>query len=212
MKTDDLIRTLAADAPARERAVGHSLLAALMVAMPVSAALFLAELGVRRDFMAALANPFFDLKFAVTLALAAAALVLSLHLSRPEVSPARWMWLLALPAGLIGIGIAGDVMVPQRASWTARLVGTNARVCVLAIPALSLPLLVAMLAALRRGAPSRPVLAGACAGLAAAGLGATLYAAHCTDDSPLFVATWYTLAAALVAALGAAAGHRLLRY
>ena len=37
---------------------------------------------------------------------------------------------------------------------------------------------------------------------------ATLYASHCTDDSPLFVATWYTIATALVAAVGALAGSR----
>ena len=30
----------------------------------------------------------------------------------------------------------------------------------------------------------------------AGGIAATLYAAHCTDDSPLFVATWYTIAIA----------------
>jgi len=41
---------------------------------------------------------------------------------------------------------------------------------------------------------------------------ATLYAAHCTDDSPLFVATWYTLATALVTALGALIGSKLLRF
>jgi hypothetical protein len=45
-----------------------------------------------------------------------------------------------------------------------------------------------------------------------AGFAATLYAAHCTDDSPLFVATWYTLAAAAVAAIGAVAGSRVLRF
>jgi hypothetical protein len=39
-----------------------------------------------------------------------------------------------------------------------------------------------------------------------------LYAAHCSDDSPLFVATWYTLATALVAAIGALAGARFLRF
>jgi hypothetical protein len=65
---------------------------------------------------------------------------------------------------------------------------------------------------LRRGAPSNPALAGALAGLLSAGLAATLYAAHCTDDSPLFVATWYTLATAAVAGIGALAGARLLRY
>ncbi len=45
-----------------------------------------------------------------------------------------------------------------------------------------------------------------------AGLAATLYASHCTDDSPLFVAFWYTLATALVAALGALMGARVLKY
>ena len=36
--------------------------------------------------MIAMRNPFFDLKFAVTLALAIAAIAVSLHLSRPEAS------------------------------------------------------------------------------------------------------------------------------
>jgi hypothetical protein len=48
--------------------------------------------------------------------------------------------------------------------------------------------------------------------LLSAGLAATLYASHCTDDSPLFVATWYTIATALVTAIGALAGSRVLRY
>ena len=45
-----------------------------------------------------------------------------------------------------------------------------------------------------------------------AGLAATLYASHCTDDSPLFVATWYTVATALVTAIGAFIGSRVLRF
>jgi hypothetical protein len=64
----------------------------------------------------------------------------------------------------------------------------------------------------RHGAPARPAVAGAIAGLLSAGLAATLYASHCTDDSPLFVAAWYTIATALVTAVGALAGAKLLRY
>jgi hypothetical protein len=92
------------------------------------------------------------------------------------------------------------------------LIGSNSRVCMTAIPLLSLPLLAAALVGLRHGAPSRPGLAGALAGMLSAGLAATLYAAQCTDDSPLFVATWYTVATAMVAAIGALAGSRLLRF
>ena len=58
----------------------------------------------------------------------------------------------------------------------------------------------------------RPRLAGAVAGLASAGLAASLYALYCPDDSPLFVATWYTLAAAITAGVGAIAGKRWLRW
>jgi hypothetical protein len=55
-------------------------------------------------------------------------------------------------------------------------------------------------------------LAGAVAGLAAGGIAATLYAAHCTDDSPLFVATWYTLAIAILTGTGAFAGRVFARW
>ncbi|MFC6491272.1 NrsF family protein, partial [Nitratireductor sp. GCM10026969] len=57
-----------------------------------------------------------------------------------------------------------------------------------------------------------PALAGAAAGLLAGGLAATFYAAHCTDDSPLFVAVWYTIAVAMLALVGAAIGSRLARW
>jgi hypothetical protein len=39
-----------------------------------------------------------------------------------------------------------------------------------------------------------------------------LYASHCTDDSPLFVATWYSIGTAVVTALGALIGARVLRF
>ena len=62
------------------------------------------------------------------------------------------------------------------------------------------------------GAPASPALAGGAAGFLAATAAAALYAFHCFDDSPLFVVTWYTLAAVLVVAVGAVAGHRMLRW
>jgi hypothetical protein len=212
METDQLIRSLAADNAHRARPVGLVLSLALLAAAPVSLAMFLAELGVRPDVMTAMRNPFFNLKFAVTLALAISAIAVSLHLSRPEASLRGWAWLLLIPAGLLAAGIGGEMMMPQRMPMMTRLVGNNSRVCLMAIPLLSLPLLAAALIGLRHGAPSRPAVAGAMAGLLSAGLAATMYAAHCADDSPLFVATWYTLATALVAAIGAVAGPKVLRY
>ena len=55
-------------------------------------------------------------------------------------------------------------------------------------------------------------MAGAVAGLLAGALAATLYATHCVDDSPLFVALWYTPAIVLIVVLGAIIGRRLLRW
>ena len=211
METDQLIRTLVAD-DHRARPVGLVLTLSLLAAAPVSLAIFFLGLGVRPDVMTAMHNPFFDLKFAVTLALAISSIVLSLHLARPEASLRGWAWLLLIPAGLLVGGIASEMMLPQRLPMITRLVGSNSRICMTAIPLMSLPLLAAALLGLRHGAPARPALAGAIAGLLSAGLAATLYASHCTDDSPLFVATWYTIGTALVTAIGALAGSRMLRY
>jgi hypothetical protein len=212
MDTEQLIRSLAADNSHRARPVGYVLMLALLAAAPVSLLIFFAELGVRSDIMTAMRNPFFDLKFAVTLALAISAIAVALHLSRPETSLRGFGWYLLIPAGLLVAGISGEMMMPQRAPMMTRLVGNNSRFCLTFIPAISLPLLLAALLGLRHGAPARPALSGAIAGMLSAGLAATLYASHCTDDSPLFVATWYTIATALVAAIGALAGSRMLKY
>lgn len=212
MDTDQLIRTLAADNAHRAPRVGALMTMGLLVAAPFSILIFSTFLGVRPDVMTAMHNPFFDAKFAVTLSLAIPAIIISLHLSRPEALMRGWGWLLLLPVGLLAVAIGSEAMMAPAMPMTMRLVGKNSRWCMSAIPAMSLPLLAGALFGLRHGAPSRPALAGALAGLLSAGLAATLYASHCTDDSPLFVATWYTIATAIVTAIGAAVGSRVLRY
>jgi hypothetical protein len=184
---------------------------ALAVAIPVSAAMFMMRLGMRPDIMAAIASPFFILKFVVTLALVVTSVALAARLVRPGAPVLNSAWLLAVPVALLAAGIAADVMVPQTATWSARLIGSNSLVCLVSIPMLSLPLLVAALIGLRHGAATRPMLTGAVAGLIAGGIAATFYAAHCVDDSPLFVVTWYGMALALVALVGALAGRWVLR-
>ncbi len=211
MKTDNLIRALAYDGKSPWW-VGNLLTVALLAAVPVSVAAFFIQMGVRPDIATAVHNPFFDLKFAITMSLALSAVALSVHLSRPEATLRGAVLILAVPVLLLAGGLAAEMMMPQRVAWVTRLVGSNSKICLTAIPILSMPFLAAALVALRHGAPARPALTGAFAGLLSAGFAATLYASHCTDDSPLFVATWYTLATALVVAIGALAGSRVLRY
>jgi hypothetical protein len=211
METNELIRSLAADHGFRARSVGAVLAIAFALAIPVTAVMFMMGLDLRPDIMPAMRNPFFMLKFVVTLALVVTSLALAVRLVRPGAKSRAASWLLVLPVALIAGGIAADLMLPQASTWSARLMGSSALLCLTSIPALSLPLLIAALIGLRHGAATRPMLTGAVAGLVAGGIAATFYAAHCIDDSPLFVATWYSIALALVALTGAVIGRWMLR-
>ena len=96
--------------------------------------------------------------------------------------------------------------------WMVRLVGSNSANCMTLVPLLATIPLAAFLSVLRRGAPLDPGRAGAVAGLAAAAIAASFYALNCFDDSPLFVLTWYPLAASIVIAFGYVLGLRMLRW
>ena len=215
MKTGNLIEALVADQAASRVSGGRPIRVALAGALAlgglVSLALFFIELGIRADIVPALATWRFDLKIGLVLVALLSAFGLCIALSRPVASGRPGRRLLPL-AVLVAVAVAIELAVLPSASWTTRLVGSNALICLVAIPTLSLAPLAAVLMVLRRGAPASPALAGAAAGVLAAAAGATLYAFHCFDDSPLFVVTWYALAAIPVVALGAVAGHRLLRW
>jgi hypothetical protein len=210
MKTDKFIDALVTDRATRS-SLRRSLVGALIVGGLVSLVMFLATLGVRTDIRAALATWRFDLKIVLVLTALALAFGLCLAVSRPIATGREFLRLLPL-AALATIAVGIEVVVLPGAAWANRLIGSNALVCLCAIPLLSAAPLVAMLAMLRGGAPASPALAGAAAGLLAATAGAALYAFHCFDDSPLFVVTWYSLAAVPVILLGAFAGRRFLRW
>lgn len=211
MKTDKLIDALVADGAQRERPMPGALATALLAGGTASLVLFLAALGIRTDIDTALDTWRFDLKIVLVLVALAAAFSLCLALSRPVAIGRTSLRLLPL-AALATIAVGIEVAVLPGAAWANSLIGSNALICLAAIPMLAAAPLAALLAILRAGAPASPALAGAAAGLLAATAGAALYAFHCFDDSPLFVVTWYALAALPVIAVGAVLGHRLLRW
>jgi hypothetical protein len=210
MKTDDLINALAADHAPRRGSPTRMLGVATVFGLVVAAALFAAVLGPRPDFTTVMGEPRFVFKFVVTLVLAATAFMLGRRLLGPL--DAGTPWWLALTPLLLALAVAIELSVLPSGSWWTQLIGANALLCLASVPLLALPILIAALAALRQGAPVQPGLAGAVAGLLAGALGAALYAAHCVDDSPLFVAAWYSAAILLVAIAGALAGNRVLRW
>jgi len=212
MDTHDLIKALGKDALAKAPAPATVLAGAGLAAILLAVALFAVLIGPRPDIAAAAETSRFLFKFVVTLALALSAAGLLAALARPDATRRTQALMLAVAPLLLTIAVAAEFVSVPREAWAARWIGTNIAVCLTYIPLIGIGPLGIFLAALRHGAPTSPALAGAVAGLLAGGIAATLYAAHCTDDSPFFVATWYSIAIAGLAILGALAGRAVLRW
>ena len=212
MRTEELIKALAADAGMREPRVSDAMPRLLLPAVVFSALLFALTLRWRSDLLSALQTWRFDLKIALALALAFGSGWLMLRMARPASDTRLPRLAVTVVPAMLLIGVAAELVLVPQTLWMPRLVGTNALWCLVSIPGFALAPLVAVLIALRKGAPASPARAGAAAGLMAGALGAAIYGTHCWDDSPLFIVVWYTLAISAVAVLGALIGWRALRW
>lgn len=211
MKTEELISLLAQDSPVRLN-LNHVLWHAAVAATLIAGIAFFAVIGFRPDIGSAVHSGRFLFKFVITIALAASSGKFLFRVVRPGV-PLQWAALgLLLPVALMVGAAAFELFVMPPETWASRMIGHNSRLCLSIIPSLSLGPLACFLYAMRNGAPERPGLAGAIAGLAAAGIAATFYAANCDDDSPLFVLLWYPMAIGLVTIVGWLVGRRVLRW
>lgn len=212
VKTDELLDRLSGNlAPAPRAAVSRNLGLGLFGGMAATFAVLLFTLGLRRDLAAAVTGAAFWIKLAYTFVLAALGLWLVERQSRAGADARVPGWLLLVPVLLLGAVAALQINAPQ-ADWRALAMGHTAKVCSLLILALSLPIFAGLLWAMRRLAPTRLTLAGACAGLLAGAASATLYCLHCPEAAAPFVLIWYSLGILLAAALGAAAGRWALRW
>ncbi len=210
MKTDDLITLLSADARPQPR-MSQAWSLALAAGSTAAVLLTITLLRPRSDLLAVLPSWRFLMKFVLCGSLALAAYVLSRRLARPD-EDGLPLWLLAIPAGLVVALVIIEMAATPSTTWWSHMVGGNNRWCLLFVPLLSSLPLMASLKVLSYGAPTRPRLAGFAAGLLAGGIGAAAYALHCVDDSPFFVAVWYSLGIAIVSLVGAFLGSRLLRW
>ena len=212
MSTEQLIARLVADIAPHGIKPRSALLFALVAAVIVVAALFFATMGLRADLGSAITTSRFPFKLAVTGTVALSAF-LSLEVSAYPGADWREPWRVFLPgAVLLSAGVGIELLTVPAGDWATRTIGQNSALCVTAISLMGLLPLWGFISALRYGAPTRPGSAGMLAGVLSGAIAATFYAAHGTDDSPLFVATWYSLAIGLLAATGAAAGRRLIKW
>ena len=210
MRTDDLIKAIAADTGRKEAPIGRTWLLGVGAAFAFAAVVFSILLGPRPDFQVVLSTVRFPLKFLLVAILLASTIPLVHSLARPGARPPMRAALAAPAAALIAV--LAELSALPREVWVTSWIGTNLWVCLTYIPLIGLGPLAILIAVLRKGAPTRPVLTGAMAGVVAGGVAAMFYAAHCTDDSPLFVAAWYSIAIGILAALGAIAGRYALRW
>jgi hypothetical protein len=210
MRTDDLIARLSTDPVRRRVAPETALAAALGASLIIVALVFFGLIGVRPDIGAALATWRFDYKFLVTLVVAVSAFAVLRTALYPQARPNYWL-LLTGPA-LLALAVAIELASLPAAGWAMSAAGKNWYKCVTIVPALGIAPLALMILALRQGAPSRPGWAGFAAGILSGGLAATFYAANCTDDSPLFVATWYPIAVLVLGILGTLVGRVASRW
>jgi hypothetical protein len=211
MTTGQLIDLLIKDLKP-EWSFNRIVLLAMGMGILIAASAFLVGVGFRADLAEALHSWRVLLKFVLTGTLAVSTTGMLSDLGRPNGAPEGWSWAAAVAPLTLAGAIAIELAMEPEANWLARLVGHHSRTCLTVTPLLSVGPLLCFLVAFRTGAPRPPGFAGAIAGAAASGIGATFYAANCTDDSPLFVATWYPLAILLVSATGYFGGRLLLRW
>jgi hypothetical protein len=209
--TDDLIHGLARRAGTSRisgaRAFKVTLIVATLASLGLSIAIVLLLVGARPDFAVAVRRAPFAYKVACMLALGLGGLVLASRAALP--GSGRLTALALVPAvALLAFRAATD---RSGLSFMGNS-DISAHECVMTIMAASLPPLVVLLGVMRAGAPTRPALAGAIAGMLSGALGAGAYALACKNDAGLFVALWYPLAILIMAALGAAIGRRALAW
>ncbi|MBS1181484.1 MAG: hypothetical protein H6Q99_1364 [Proteobacteria bacterium] len=211
MKTDDLIHLLAKDARVRVR-FDYIFLIALAIGVTISAVLLLSTLGIRANMAEAIETPRVIFKLGLTLLLAIVSTRLALRVGKPGASLRSATLALVLPLAVLIVGIATELLVVPPGAWRTSLGGQFPSFCLFFVPTLSIAPLAALLYSVRQGAPEHPGLAGAATGLAAGGIAASIYAWHCPDDSPLFLATWYLIGIGMVTAAGFLLGRRVLRW
>ena len=206
--TDDLIRSLASAAGTRRSA---SLCTAFAVAGAASLAcaliLVFSVIGIRQDFADMAVRMPFAFKVVYAGALVAGASVVTLYAATPGTSSAA---LYALSPAVILLA-SGVIFDPTGFPIMGRT-NTAVAICVSRILLLSLPAMILTFVFMRKGAPTRPLFAGAAIGMLSASVGALAYTLACRNDGMAFVAIWYAVACAIMAAIGAVVGHRVLRW
>jgi len=207
--TDDLIHSLASTAGTRQRGASLQAVIAVSGAASLACALLVvfSVFGIRQDFADMAVRMPFAFKVAYSGALVAGASVVALYAATPGAS-ATALYALSPAVLLLACGVIFD---PTGFPIMGRTDAAVA-ICVGRILFLSLPAMMLTFVFMRKSAPTQPLFAGAVVGMLSGSVGALAYALACRNDGTAFVAIWYAAACAIMAAVGAIVGHRVLRW
>ena len=213
--SDPLIESLAADLkPVNRNRVGRRLTLCLLAGLALGAAVFwlLPGLTLRADLAEAIYGTSFWMKAGFTAVLAIIGYVSLRQLSRPGGTSRVAVRLpVAVWLALALIAVVSVIITPVE-SWSGWILRPTALRCVIDIVLISLPIIALFFFAVRQGAPTRLAMAGWASGLAAGGIGATIYGMGCPESSIGFLAVWYALGIMLTGLIGALSGRHLLRW
>jgi len=213
MKTDDLVAFLSTNLePVDRGSVVRTLCVAVVAGIVVALGIAFVGFGFRSDLTTTRALVFLTVKLAFAIGVVSLALVYLTRLARPGGERKGSPFLIAVPFLVVLLLAAVSLGSAPRAHWDRMIVGDDWLECLLSIPIIATVPFAASIWAVRKGAPTNLLRAGAFAGLIAGGVSAMAYALHCADDSLPFVAIWYGGTIMLCTLAGAALGPRLLRW
>lgn len=211
MKTEHLIDVLSANLePIGRRNLRLRVVGALCTGLLSAYAVMSLTVSTREDVTDAVGFVAVKLLFAASLIITGAWFLCRAIVPGRDV---RYSWrLMSLPWVGVALAVASVAVIGSWPLWATVMKGTQWGRCVLCIPLFAAAPYLALIWALRQGAPTDLDRVGAVAGLVAGAIGATAYAFHCPDDSLPFVALWYGTAILICAFAGWVVGPRLLRW
>ena len=213
MKTDELVRLLAAGVGASEPHAARCRYAVALAWGAFGTTLLMAiRLGVRPDIATAMRLTMFWVKLALPASLAVGALLAAGRLSRPGARLGRGPLALVVPVLLVWLLAAIDLLQAAPEQRSSLILGATATDCLVYVTVLSLPMMAGAFWAMMGLAPTRLWLAGAAAGLLAGATGALLYALHCPEMQASFIGVWYVAGMLIPTLAGAILGPNMLRW
>ena len=212
MQTERLLDVLTADLPRTSRSLSMRIGAVVAMASITVGLGFFALYGGRDEGFETLGLVRFIAKLTLLVSLVIGLWYVVNRAGRPVKLTARDLRPLGLVLVLWALVIGAEAWLSPRELWPILMWGQNYELCLQAVPAMGLPILIALLFVLRNAAPAEPIVAGALCGLFSGAVAGMIYALHCPDDSSFFVVVWYGLGMACLTALGCLMARRFLQW